>query len=264
MMLIDTHCHLDDERFDKDREDVIGRAFDAGVVRILVPGIDLESSRKAIEIAEKYSEVYAAVGVHPNSGLSWDANTLKDIRELAEHPKVMAIGEIGLDYYRDRTPRYVQEQIFHHQLNLAKECALPVIIHNRNATEDVIRMLSLWYERLSNGNSKLLNRPGVLHSYSGTIEETKSAIAKRFFLGFTGPVTFKNAHDLRAVAKSTDINNILIETDAPYLSPHPFRGKRNEPMQVKLVAEKLSEVLGLTMERFIQVTYDNAQRLFQW
>ena len=264
MNLTDTHCHLDDAKFEEDRNLVIRRAVDSGVVRMLCPGIDLESSRAAIAIAENYEEVYAAVGVHPNSGLSWNGETLDQLRELSEHPRVMAIGEIGLDYYRDRTPRYVQEQIFNYQLELAKERELPVVIHNRESTKDVLRMLSIWHDKLVEINSVLVRRPGVLHSYSGNIEDAEQVTKIGFYFGFTGPVTFKKAERIREVAASVDVERILIETDSPYLSPHPNRGKRNEPMQVKLIANKLAEVRNMQSEVLIQRTFDNAERLFLW
>ena len=264
MGLTDTHCHLDDIEFEEDRKSVIQRAVDAGVVRMLCPGIDLKSSRAAIAIAEDYEEVYAAVGVHPNSGLSWNGETLDQLRELSEHPKVIAIGEIGLDYYRDMTPRYVQEQIFHYQLELAKERELPVVIHNRESIKDVLRMLSNWHDGLVGIDSELVNRPGVLHSYSGNIEDAEQVARIGFYFGFTGPITFKKAEGLREVAASVDVERILIETDAPYLSPHPNRGKRNEPMQVKLIANKLAEVRKMQSEVFIQRAYENAERLFLW
>lgn len=264
MALTDTHCHLDDKQFDEDREKVIQRAVEAGVARMLIPGVDLASSRAAIEIAEKVPEVYVAVGVHPNYGLSWNGETISELRELAEHPKVVALGEIGLDYYRDRTPRYVQEQIFHYQLELAAEVSLPVIVHNRDATKDVFRMLTNWQERLEERELILSKRPGVLHSYSGTIIEAEEARKIGFFLGFTGPVTFKNASDLRKVIEDIDLEQLLIETDSPYLSPHPYRGKRNEPIRVKLVAEKIAEVHKVPIDKILQKTYENAERLFAW
>lgn len=264
MALTDTHCHLDDEQFDEDRENVIQRAVDSGVARMLIPGLDLESSRAAIEIAEKFPEVYAAIGVHPNRGLSWNGETLAQLRELAKHPKVVAVGEIGLDYYRDQTPRDAQEQIFYYQLEMAAEIGLPVIVHNRDATRDILRMLTNWQERLVDRELELAKRPGVLHSYSGTIVEAEQAKEIGFALGFTGPVTYKNASELRNVVESMDLEQILIETDSPYLSPQPYRGKRNEPMRVKLVAEKIAELHELPIEMILQKTYENAERLFAW
>jgi len=264
MSLTDTHCHLDDAKFEEDLNLVIQRALDAGVVRMLCPGTDLESSRAAVAIAENYEEVYAAVGIHPNSGLSWNGETLDELRDLSEHPKVMAIGEIGLDYYRDGAPRYVQEQILQYQLELASERELPVVIHNRESTKDLLRMLSSWYNDLVERDSELVNRSGVLHSYSGNIEDAEQATTNGFYIGFTGPVTFKNAEGLREVAAIVDVERLLIETDAPYLSPHPNRGKRNEPMQVKLISDKLAEIREMPREALIQKTYENAERLFLW
>lgn len=264
MGLTDTHCHLDDEQFYDDREQVIQRAIDSGVTRMLIPGIDPESSRDAIEIAEKFPEVFAAVGFHPKFGLTWNSETLSQLRELTKHPKVVAIGEIGLDYYHSRTPRYAQELMFRHQLELAAEVGLPVIIHNREATRDVLRMLTNWHEQLIDGELELVKRPGVLHSYSGNIVDAEQAKKIGFFLGFTGPVTFKNSSELQNLVESIDLERILVETDSPYLSPHPYRGKRNEPMRVKLVVEKIAKLHKLPSEMIIQKTYDNAERLFSW
>ncbi|MDH5507347.1 MAG: TatD family hydrolase [Anaerolineae bacterium] len=264
MELTDTHCHLYFEHFDQDREAVITRAIEVGLTRILVPGIDLASSTAAVELAEKYEQVYAAVGIHPNSANTWQDSTLKELRSLANRVKVVAIGEIGLDYYRDQSPRYVQEQVFRHQLALAADLNLPVIIHNRQATRDVVNTLSNWQIELKNSGSDLQNRPGVLHSYSGNIMQAKQMIAQNFYFGISGPVTFKNAVDLRETVNELNIRTILIETDAPFLSPHPHRGKRNEPGQVRLVAEKIAELHALPVSEVAKITADNASRLFDW
>lgn len=263
-MLTDTHCHLDDSRFDDDREEVISRALDAGVRKMLIPGIDLESSISAIEIADSYPEVFAAVGIHPNRGVSWDDDSIQNIEKLVQHPKVVAIGEIGLDYYRDATKIEVQKNIFQSQLELAAKFDLPVVIHNREATDDILHILSKWHQKLRINKSKLVDRPGVLHSYSGKIEDAEIAMASNFYIGITGPITFKKADDLRETIKSIDSEKLLIETDSPYLTPHPFRGKRNEPMHVKLVAEKVAGVLGISTDNLIKLTHDNSKRLFRW
>jgi TatD DNase family protein len=231
---------------------------------MLNPAIDLASSRKVVELAEQYAEVYAAVGVHPNSAATWDAETMNELRKLAQRPKVVAIGEIGLDYYRDRAPRYVQEQVFQYQLDLAAELGLPVIVHNREATADVLRKLEAWHAGLLAAGSPLAERPGVLHSYSGKIGPAAQAVRRNFYVGFTGPVTFKNAEDLREVARQVDIGSILIETDAPFLTPHPHRGKRIEPGYVRLIAEKLAELKSLDLGELAAVTSQNAVRLFAW
>jgi TatD DNase family protein len=271
--LTDTHCHLDFNAFEGDREAVLARAWEAGLERILVPGIDLESSRAAVGLSAKYSKVYAAVGVHPNSALTWEPGSLRELQNLASHPKVCAIGEIGLDYYRDRAPRDTQKLVFQEQLALAGEIGLPVIIHVRNTSpsdraciQDVLDLLSSWRAELVDGPGmkKLDERLGVLHSFSGNQDEAKRALSLGFFLGFTGPVTFKKATELREVVASVPLERILIETDGPFLTPHPYRGKRNEPARVFYVAEKISEVHNRPFEQVAEITTANAMALFQW
>jgi TatD DNase family protein len=262
--LTDTHCHLDFEAFDSDRELVLERARGAGLVRILNPGIDLRSSEAAIRLAENNLEVYAAVGVHPNSATAFNDRTLQQLTELAEHPKVVAIGEIGLDYYRDRAPREVQLRIFRMQLDLASELGLPVIIHNRQATDDIFSILSAWHDQLSSASSPLAERPGVLHSYSDDEGNGLKAIAMNFFIGITGPVTFQNAKLLQGVVSTLPLDNLLIETDAPFLTPHPKRGQRNEPALVRQVAEKIADLHAISVSDVSTTTTANADRLFQW
>ena len=264
MQLADTHCHLDFDTFDDDREEVIQRAIDLGVERILVPGIDLETSRAAVKLAEKYTQIYAAVGIQPNSGNDWEAGTLAEIENMAAHPKVAAIGEIGLDYYWDKTPRDKQAHIFQAQLELAADAGLPVIIHNREATQDVLRILLDWQAGLAIRKIKLAEMPGVLHSYSGNIIQAQQVLSANFLVGITGPVTFKNAEELRMIVKELPLDKILVETDAPYLTPHPHRGKRNEPSYVRFVAEKIAELQDVPPERVSEQTSANARKLFNW
>lgn len=263
-MLADTHCHLDFDLFTPDREAVIARARQAGVDRILNPGIDLESSRAALELAEKYDIVYAAVGVHPNESTTWDGDTLRTLRELASHPKVVAIGEIGLDYYRDRAPRDLQQKVFQEQLMLAAELSLPVVIHNRQASDDVMEILKEWQVELMGANVLLAEHPGVLHSFSASEQAAHEAIGLNFYIGITGPVTFKNAPDLQQLVAHIPLDRLLIETDAPFLTPHPHRGERNEPAYVRFVAEKIAELHNLPVEMVSNSTSINAGRLFHW
>jgi TatD DNase family protein len=263
-VLVDTHCHLDFNSFDEDRDQIIDRAREAGIIRILNPGINLKSSENALKLADQYPEVYAAVGVHPNDGSSWEAGTISKLRELAAHSKVIAIGEIGLDFYRDRTPRDLQKIMFQEQLDLAAELDLPVVIHTRDSIDEVLNILAVWCEGLAESQSKVLERPGVLHSFSGDLEEAGQATGLKFLVGITGPVTFRNAKELQDLVIRLPLQDILIETDAPFLTPHPYRGKRNEPARVKLVAEKIA---GLHQEAYNTVTNfttANAARLFQW
>lgn len=264
VFLADTHCHLDFNIFDNDREEVIERARSAGVVRILNPGIDLESSRKSIEISEAYPSVYAAVGVHPNDSMDWQADTVIQLWELAQHPKVVAIGEIGLDYYRDKSPREHQRRVFIEQLELAAQMNLPVVIHNRQATGDLLPIIDNWHAQLHKEKKPLADHPGILHSFSDTSENAREAIQQNFMIGITGPVTFSNAPGLRKVVADIPIECLLIETDSPFLTPHPNRGKRNEPAFVRLVAEKLSELFSIPLEEIGSITTDNAKKIFKW
>ena len=243
---------------------VVDRARQNGVERILNPAIHLASSFDILRLAESIDEVYAAVGVHPNEALSWESGMQDSIQEAAHHSKVVAIGEIGLDYYRDYSPRDLQRRVFTHQLELAAEMNLPVIIHNRQASEDVLELLTAWHATLVKANSPLKDRPGVLHSFSDQLPVAKQAIDIGFFIGFTGPITYKNAYNLQELVKSIPLDSILIETDAPFLPPHPHRGKRNEPAHVRLVAEKLSELLEVDYQTVAKATTNNSKRLFGW
>ncbi len=263
-MLVDTHCHLDFNWFDQDRDEIIDRAREVGVKRILNPGITLRSSEHAIQLAEKYPEVYAAVGVHPNDGSSWEEGTISQLRDLAVHQKVVAIGEIGLDYYRDHTPHELQKRIFKEQLNLAAEINLPVIIHTRDSINDALDLLKIWCSDLKDSKSGLVEHPGVLHSFSGDQDDAKQARALKFFVGFTGPVTFSNAKDLQELVIRLPLQNMLIETDSPFLTPHPYRGKRNEPARVKLVVEKIAELKQQAYNTVTEITSANAAQLFDW
>lgn len=270
-MLADTHCHLNFDSFDEDREAVIERARQAGVERILNPGIDVASSRAAVALADRFPVVYAAVGVHPNDLTGWSDGTLDELRSLAGHRKVVAIGEIGLDYYRDRAPHDLQQRVFREQLALAADLDLPAVIHIRNASgiqrqavQDTLGILKKWQAELAGKDAILAQNPGVLHSYSGNEREARQAIDLNFYLGFTGPVTFRNAPEVQQLVAGLPLDSMLIETDAPFLTPHPFRGKRNEPARVRLVAEKIAELHRLPLEIVAASSTSNAQRLFHW
>jgi TatD DNase family protein len=263
-ILVDTHCHLDFYDFDGDREAVLDRAWEAGVVRILVPGIDLPSSNKALNLARANQRVFAAVGVHPNEAKSWERDTIKALRELASGEKAIAIGEIGLDYYRERAPKETQKQIFLAQLELASELEVPVIIHNRQASEDIIGIITDWMKDISLSKSTLQHRPGVLHSFSDSLETARRAVELGFFIGFTGPITFKKADDLRQVVAAIPLDKILIETDSPFLAPQPKRGSRNEPAYVHYIAEKLAEIHQLPIDEISAQVKSNADKLFRW
>lgn len=260
--LVDTHCHLDFEAYNGDLDEVIQNAVHHGVVSMIIPGINLESSRKAVQIAEKYGHIYAAIGVHPNESRTWNETTLGELKAMASHKKIVAIGEIGLDYYRERAPRELQINALRKQLELAALLELPVIIHNRRATQDILPILDEWYEYLGVRNSPLTERPGVLHSYSEQPEVAQSATDKQFFIGISGPITYPKADSIQNSVRSIPKSKILIETDAPYLPPQAYRGQRNEPANVRLIAEKLAQILDLTIEMISNISTSNASYLF--
>lgn len=254
-MLIDTHCHLDFDRFDDDRQLVIERAVAAGVEQVIIPAVDLTNCQTVLGLAEQDERLFAAVGIHPNSSAEWQDSWLEEIRSFAQHPRVVAIGEIGLDYHWDDSPKAVQHQALKMQLNLAAELDLPVIIHNRESDQDVLALLA---QSPLNGRPQ----PGVLHSFSTNWEMAERALAMGFYLGFTGPVTYKKADELRDIVARVPLDRILVETDAPFLAPQQYRGKRNEPAYVACVAEKIAAIRGLTTAEIARQTTENAQRLF--
>lgn len=258
-MLVDTHCHLNFNAYDDDRQQVIERATAAGVTRIINPGIDPQSSQEVIDLAAQHTGVYAAVGVHPNSSAAFTAGTLAEIEALAAAPKVVAIGEIGLDYYWDKSPKEQQWAAFEAQLDLARRLLLPVIIHNRDASQDVMAILENHAASLP---ADLRQRPGVLHSFSASSHIAERALQAGFYLGFTGPVTYNKADDLRAIARDVPLDRILVETDGPFLPPVPYRGKRNEPAYIPYIVERLAGLKQLTDEALAAATTENALRLF--
>ena len=252
--LVDTHCHLDLKEFEADREAVLERAGQAGVRRILVPGTSLASSRRAVALAEQHAELRAAVGVHPNEAGDFSSETLSELRHLAQHPKVDAIGEIGIDLYWHTVAVEKQQQAFRAQLELAADLGRPAIIHDREAHAEVMA-----------GLREVTPLAGVvLHAYSGGEAMAQEAVAAGFYLGVDGPLTYKKNDGLRAVFRAAPLGRIVIETDAPYLAPQDRRGKRNEPAFVRYVAEKLAEVRASTLEQMAWVTTGNAARLFRW
>jgi TatD DNase family protein len=269
--LTDTHCHLYFRNYQVDLEEVIDRAKQAGVERILVPAIDVASSREVISLIEKYDLIYGAVGVHPNSAASWDSRAILELKSLAAHPKVVALGEIGLDYYRDRTSRDHQKKILTYQLDLASEVGLPVILHVRNRSEtdrrcldDLFTILEDWLSIVDKMNTHKNYQPGVIHSFSGNVQESQRAIKAGFYLGIVGFVTFKNADSIRDVIRKSGLSRLLVETDGPFITPHPYRGKRNEPAHVGYIVDKISEVTGITKEQAAEQTAANAEILFKW
>ena len=259
----DTHCHLDFNRFDNDREDVIKRAWQAGLVWILNPGIDLQTNRTAIALANAYpGKISAAVGIHPNFGEPWTQTILDSLKEQARQAGVVAIGEIGLDYYRKHTPVDQQKTMFQDQLAIAAEENLPVIIHNRDSTRDLMEILRDWYQNLVENNHPLTERPGVLHSYTADLDTALAAIEMNFFIGIGGPVTFTNALERKTITRHLPLDHLLLETDAPFLTPHPHRGKRNEPAYIPLIAEEIARLHNTSPKAVAEITFRNAQFLF--
>ncbi len=254
MMLFDTHAHLNAEQFDTDLEEVIARAKAEEVERIVVVGFDKPTITRAMELIEEYDFIYAAIGWHPVDAIDMTEEDLSWIKELSSHEKVVAIGEMGLDYNWDKSPKDVQKEVFRKQIALAKEVNLPIIIHNRDATEDVVTILK------EEGAEEV---GGIMHCFTGSAEVARQCIDMNFYISFGGPVTFKNAKKPKEVAKEIPNDRLLIETDCPFLTPHPFRGKRNEPSYVKYVAEQLAELKGLTYEEIASITTENAKRLFR-
>lgn len=254
MMFIDTHCHLEDEKFSDDREEVIERAKVAGVERIINFGSTLTSSIAVTELAKNFVELYAGVGIHPEEIDDFDEKTCAKLAELAAEKKVVAIGEIGLDYHweKDSARRQIQQKIFIEQLDLARQLNLPVCVHDRDAHGDTLKIL----QREAHGLR------GVLHCYSGSVETAREVFKLGWFIGVDGPLTFKNSAKVPDVMKIAPRDMILIETDAPYLAPVPYRGKRNEPAYVVEVAKKLAEVRGETLEEIAAYTTANAFNLY--
>jgi TatD DNase family protein len=257
MVLVDTHCHLDWNTFDADRDAVIRRAVESGVTRLLTIGVDVPSSRRAIELAEQYAEVYAAVGVHPNDCADFDAAMLQEVRSLAQHPKVIAIGEVGLDYYWHKVDHAFQARVFQAQLELAADLGRPVIVHSREAASDTIEMLENF-----TFHSSLIT--GTLHSYFDDLAIMQRAFAIGFYCGVTGPITFKKSDRERDLIRQVPLDQLLLETDAPFLTPVPHRGQRNEPAYLRHVAETIAQVHGLALEVVAQQTTRNANQLLGW
>jgi TatD DNase family protein len=252
-MLIDTHAHLDGEAFQEDQAEVIARARANGVSTIINIGFNKETIASTMALAEKYDFIYAAVGWHPQDAKDMTDADFDQIRKLCAHPKVVAIGEIGLDYYWDTSPKDVQHTVFRRQIRLARELGKPIIIHNRDAHDDVVRILR---------EENAAEVGGIMHCYSGSWEIAKMCLDMNFYISFGGPVTFKNAKQPKEVLKQVPLDRLLIETDSPYLCPDPFRGKRNESAYVKYVAEAAAALKEMPVEELAAITSTNAKRIF--
>lgn len=250
-MLFDTHAHLNAEQYNEDLEQVIERAKSEKVEKIVVVGFDRPTITRAMELIEAYDFIYAAIGWHPVDAIDMTDEDLAWIKELSQHEKVVAIGEMGLDYYWDKSPKDVQKEVFRRQIALAKEVNLPIIIHNRDATEDVVTILK------EEGAAEV---GGIMHCFTGSLEIAKACMEMNFYISFGGPVTFKNAKKPKEVVKDIPSDRLLIETDCPYLTPAPFRGKRNEPSYVKYIAEQIAELREMSFEELAALTTENAKK----
>ncbi len=251
-MLFDTHAHLNDPAFDPDREELMAGLADKGIGLVMNAGCSLESSRDIIRMAEQYPWLYASVGSHPDSADEVNETVIEEYRALCHHEKVKAIGEIGLDYYYEDIPREIQKQAFRMQMELAKEVGLPVIIHEREAHDDGMRIVK-----------EFPTVKGVFHCYSGSAEMARQLVNMGWYIGFTGVLTFKNARKAVETAASIPLDRIVLETDCPFMTPEPYRGKRNDPGYLPKMAEKLAEIRGLSVEEAIQITTENAKRLYR-
>jgi len=252
-MLFDTHVHLNVDQFKEDQEAVIKRAQANGVEKMVVVGFDHETIKGAMALVEKYAFIYAAVGWHPVDAVDFTDEDLRWLEELSQHEKVVALGEMGLDYHWDKSPHDVQKEVFRKQIALAKKVNLPIIIHNREATKDVLKILQ---------EENASEVGGILHCYSGDVDDIPQALELNFHISLGGPVTFKNAKAPKEVAKIVPSDRLLIETDCPFLAPHPHRGKRNEPAYVRLVAEAIADLRDVPVATVEAETTRNALRLF--
>ncbi|MCY7570053.1 MULTISPECIES: TatD family hydrolase [Bacillus] len=253
-MLFDTHAHLNAEQYNEDLEQVIERAKSEKVEKIVVVGFDRPTITRAMELIEEYDFIYAAIGWHPVDAIDMTDEDLAWIKDLSQHQKVVAIGEMGLDYYWDKSPKDVQKEVFRRQIALAKEVNLPIVIHNRDATEDVVTILK------EEGAAEV---GGIMHCFTGSLETAKACMEMNFYISFGGPVTFKNAKKPKEVVKEIPSDKLLIETDCPYLTPVPFRGKRNEPSYVKYIAEQIAELREISFEELAELTTKNAKKVFR-
>jgi len=250
MKLVDTHCHLDNEKFDEDRLEVIERIKENLEFCVNI-GYDLASSKKSLELAKEYEFIYAVIGVHPIDIAEYSEESEKELELLGENPKVVAIGEIGLDYHWMTEPKEIQQERFKRQLDLAERLNKPVVIHTRDAMEDTVNILK-----------EYPNITGVIHCYPGSLETAKQLV-DRFYLGIGGTLTFKNSKKAVEVVKDIPLDRIVIETDCPYLTPEPFRGKRNEPIYVEYVAKKIAEIKEISVEDVTKITTKNAKKLYR-
>ena len=251
MFWTDTHCHLNHPDLLSEWEAVVTRAQQGGVQRFVVVGYDLESSQRAVQLAEQHPSLYATVGIHPHDAAQWNPATHQQLAELCQHPRVVAIGEIGLDFYRDLSPREAQYEAFHAQMSLAQTLQLPVVIHCREAYDPLLEVLAQYP-----------SVRGVLHCFSGTETHARRGLELGYWLGIGGVITFRSAESLRAIVRETPRERIVLETDAPYLAPHPYRGKRNEPAYIPLIAQQVAALWEMPLDVLAELTERNVRQLF--
>ena len=266
MTLIDSHCHIDGEQFDADRDEVVQRARGAGLAAMLNVGTGDPHSddfRRAVAVAERYESVYASVGVHPHDARLYDDRAESHLKELvASSKKVIAWGEIGLDYYYDHSPRDVQRDVFRRQIKIAKELNLPIIVHSRDADDETVDILTGEYSEKTDSGELKTDNVGVMHCFGGTAAMAEALMPLGFYISFAGNVTFKKADNLRDAARVVPLDRLLVETDCPFLTPIPFRGKRNEPAYVAHIAAFLADFYDISVERLAKQTTQNFLDLF--
>jgi TatD DNase family protein len=251
-MLTDTHTHLDAAAFDEDREGIIQRALDNGVTRMVNIGFNRETIPTTMQLVETYDCIYGAVGWHPQDAKDMLPQDLEWIQQLCTHDKIVAIGEIGLDYYWDTSSKETQHRVFRQQIQLARKINMPIVIHNREAHQDILQILK---------EEKAADVGGIMHCFSGSWETAKTCVDMNFYISFGGPITYKNAKQPKEVLALVPLDRLLLETDAPYLTPHPYRGKCNESSYVRIIAEAAAEIHGISLEEIAQITTNNAIRL---
>jgi len=253
-MLIDSHCHLNDAEFLKDQNQVLNRAKEMEVDRVVCVGYDLASSLEAEALSQKYANVYAVIGVHPHDAKLVKEQTYAILKRTAQSPRVVAIGETGLDFFRNHSPHDLQEQSFRGHIRLAREVGLPIVVHDRDAHGEVVRILR---------EEKAAEVGGVIHCFSGNWEMAQECMEMGFYISLAGPVTYSNAKRPQEIAGKVPLGRLLVETDAPYLTPEPLRGRRNEPGYVRYVAEKIAELRGITLDELARATTENVERIFR-
>ena len=253
--MIDSHVHLDDAKFDYDRENLIENLKEYGLDRVYNIGADLESSIASVELADKYEIIKAVIGVHPHAASEYNQEVEDKLIELAKNENVRAIGEIGLDYYYDNSPRDIQVQVFKKQIELANKLKLPIVVHSREAAKETFDIISSYKE-------KYKDLKFLIHCFSQSVEMMREYVKMDCYIALGGVVTFKNSKIPKEVAKEVPLENLLLETDCPYLAPEPMRGKRNEPMFIKYSAQKIAEIRGISLEELLKATDENTRRFY--